>query len=217
MGIKIIKILTVSATLSLLIAGSQLTAQTDITNQSMVNVDLILYYTPLDLAFETWDETNVPDTVMWDAYRLASGYLAGIAFHYEKNRDRLSVFEQIDEVATDIAYTGYDTDNSGNYSFNFDLPVPYAAYMSGRGGTQVTGHGVSDIEDLPAARREARSEAFEEAVRSAMRTHYSQPNQIVPGVVDGWITWYDITRDETDPESGSYVFDVDAWVKFKGE
>jgi len=209
-----LKSITSALVLAILLSGLNASAQTEITDQSTTNVDFYLLYSSLELALDTWDDLKTPDTVMLDAYKVASGYLAGISFHYERNRDRLTLFEQIDVVSTELEYTGHRSEGTGYYVFTFNLPVPFGTYNANRQGENVSAHGVSDLEDLAAARKEARNLAFEEAARGAMRASFSGQNQVIPGVVDGRITWYDIERDERDLENGCYIFDIETWVKF---
>jgi len=184
------------------------------TNQ---RVDFVLVYSSLELAFDTWDQEIEPDSVQLDVYRVASGFLAGIPFHYEGNRDKLTVFEQVDEAAHQLEYRGFRDEGTGVFYFDYTVWVPSSTRTAARTGTSYQGHGVSVLEDEAWARRDARSAAFDEAVREAITQQYTERNKLLPGILDGRITWYEVSRDEVDHESGSYVFDIEAWVAFYEE
>lgn len=190
-------------------------AQEELPVSSSSKLDFIVAFSDLELAFESWDENKAPDTVRLVAYRVASGFLAGIQFHYERNRDRLTIHEQIENVPDEMEYNGYRNPVSGVYLFDYTIWVPSSVYTSSRRGHSYEGHGVSNLESPVSARREARSNALEEVARAAMRSEYTDSNRLIPGMLDGRITWYEIMRDDVDPESGDYVFDIRAWVSFE--
>lgn len=180
-------------------------------------VDFTLLYSSLELALESWDEEEPPDFVRLDAYRRASGFLSGIPFHYERNRDRLNIIEQVDEVADELQLNRCRTDEPGYYYFDYAIWVPSDTYENAKKGTGFEGHGESVLENIADARRQARKDAFEQAFRAALREHYTENNQIIPGTVDGRITWYEIETDEVDFESDTYVVDLTAWISITEE
>lgn len=192
-------------------------AQDDEDIQTGVRVDFSLLYNSLTLAFESWDAEIPPDFVRLDAYRTASGFLSGIPFHYERNRERLTIIEQVDQVADELEFVGYRIDQPGFYYFDYAIWVPDDTWEEARAGTGFVGHGESIIEDLADARRDARREAFEMAFRSALREYFTNRNEIIPGTVDGRITWYDLETDEKDFETDSYVVDLTAWITITEE
>jgi hypothetical protein len=203
--------------LGLLIFQTGAIAQNNEEIQTGVRVDFSLLYNSLDLALESWDDENPPDFVRLDAYRTASGFLSGIPFHYERNRDRLTIIEQVDEVADELDYLGDRIDQPGYYYFDYSVWIPDDTYDEARPGTGYAGHGESLFDDMADARRDARREAFENAFRAALREHFTDNNEIIPGTVDGRITWYDLERDEKDFESDAYVVDLTAWISINEE
>ncbi len=188
----------------------------DIETESVQCIDFFLLYDPLELAFEEWDDTDPPDTVKLDAYRVASGYLNGFPFHYEKNRDRITLFQQVDQVASELEFVGYIRETT-HYRFDFTCAIPAGTYLSARTGDFYQGHGVSGDESDLVARREAKRLALEEVIRAALTAEFIDNYELIPGVVDGRITWYDIDNEGRDFESGNYVMDVTAWISFEEE
>jgi len=197
--------------LTILLVGTAL-AQDDSGIESSQRIEFKLVYDSMDLALETWDDENPPDTVLLDAYAVASGYIVGIPWHYEKNRDRLSINEQVDEVADDMELVSYYLDNAGYYEFQFEAWIPSASYAEGRSGEGYQGNGTSELEDYPDAREEAREEAFREAIMAFLRTEYTDRNEQIPGTLDGRINWYEVNQDGLDEENGFYVYDITAWI-----
>ncbi|MCX6646558.1 MAG: hypothetical protein NTY09_09395 [bacterium] len=178
-----------------------------------IHIDFTLYFSSLQLALETWDNEKEPDSVKLEAYKRASGYLAGIPFHFENNRDRLTIIEQVDTYANEeLVYKGFQMADSGYYEFNYTLTVLGDVYSLARVGTSIQVSGLSDLEDSILAREEARNDALKNAARAAIRAEYTDNNKPIPGVVDGRIMWYDTVADQVDPESGLYTYNIDAWV-----
>jgi hypothetical protein len=209
-----VTVLTI-ALLGLVSINTAAVSQIEIPQESSDTLYFMLIYDSLDLAFDVWTETDPPDTVKLDAYAVASGFLAGIPFHYERNRDRLTIFEQVDAASESLEFLGYTVLDSGYVQFNYNVGITQARYQDATSGDSIDGHGVSDLEALDEARDEARFIAFEEVIRYAMREHYTNRNRTIPGVQDGRVSWYEIIRDERDTESGSYIFDISAWVEFE--
>jgi hypothetical protein len=186
---------------------------TENTSGSGIHIDFTLYFSSLQLALETWDNETEPDSVKLEAYKRASGYLAGIPFHFENNRDRLTIIEQVDKYADEnLEYKGYEIADSGYYAFNYTLTVPGDVYSLARVGSSIQISGLSDLEDPVLAREEARNDALRNAARAAIRMEYTEKNRPIPGVVDGRIMWYDTVVDQIDPESGLYTYNIEAWV-----
>jgi hypothetical protein len=196
--------------LLLLIPGGHPSARA-LTGEDGERVEFSLYIDPLSLAFENWTPDRPPDIVRLDAYKVASGFLAGIPFHYEASRDKISITEQVDEAADKLEFLSVD-DMSGYYRFNYAVTVPAEIASNAREGSSSPGHGVNDDESVASARESARLTALDEAIRAAIAVNYIRQNKPIPGVIDGRITWYNITNEGPDPESGFYVVDVDAWV-----
>jgi len=206
------RLLAFALILGLLIIPTGASAQDDEEIQTGIRIDFSLLYNSLTLALETWDNETPPDFVRLDAYRTASGFLSGIPFHYERNRDRLTIIEQVDQVADELEFLGYHVDQPGYYYFDYAIWIPDNTCEEARAGTGFPGHGESIIDDLADARRDARREAFENAFRSALREHYTNHNEVIPGTVDGRIMWYELGTDEMDIESDTYVVDLTAWI-----
>lgn len=211
------RFLFAAVVLCIALARTPSTAQDETPISTNFRVDFTLVYSALGLAFDPWNDEEPPSRVRLDAYRVASGFLAGIPFHFERNRDRLSIFEQVDDATEEMEFKGHRQDILDYYFFDYTVWVPSATYDAAHKGNSVHGHGVSDLEDMAEARSEARMEALEEVVRSAIRSKYTESNELIPGTIDGRIMWYDVDTDGVDPESGSYVFDVTAWVSFDEE
>ncbi len=203
------------ALLGLISINTAAVSQIEIPQESTNTIYFMLIYDRLDLAFDVWTETDPPDTVKLDAYAVASGFMAGIPFHYERNRDRLTIIEQVDAASDDLEFLGYTVLDSGHVQFDYKAGITQARYRDATSGDSIEGHGISDLEALDEAREEARMVAFEEVIRYAMREHYTDRSRIIPGVQDGRISWHEIIRDERDTESGSYIFDITAWVEFE--
>lgn len=180
-------------------------------------VDFPIYSKSIDLAFDTFSQDTAPDSIRMRALQIASGYIAGIKFHYERNRDKISIYEQVETVADDLDYTGYEQNLNSIYTFNYTLWMDYDIVTDSKCGTSYQGHGVSDLENMVDAREDARDLAFADAIGAALRMEYTQQNIVLPGVVDGRIMWYEIMRDEVDTENGFYVFDINAWVRFEND
>jgi hypothetical protein len=179
-------------------------------------VSFHLLYDPLDLAFETWDDTEAPDTVKLDAFRIASGYLLGFPFHYERSRDIVTVYEQLEVVTDELQYLGYSEENS-YYRFDFVCLVPTDHWTEARSGQAYQGHGESGNEDDPEAIKEAKDNALEEAIRAYIKSQYTDRELPIPGVVDGRIRWFDVNNEMRDSESGSYIMDITAWIESEEE
>jgi len=190
-------------------------AQTVESGGARLMVDISIHAKSIDLAFDTFSQDSPPDSIRMEALEISSGYLNGIPFHYERNRDKLSVFEQIETVTDSLEYNGFSQSSNGDYIFNYSLWVDNNIYDHSRRGDPVQGHGVSDLQNTPDARAEARNLALKDAVRAAINRNYTQRGQVIPGILDGRILWHDTFRDEYDFESGYYVFDLDAWVRFE--
>ena len=185
----------------------------DNTPGSIIIVEFSVYFTSLQLALDTWDDEKEPDSVKIAAYKRASGYLAGIPFHYENNRQRMTINEQVDEYANEeLAYNGYERTDSGYFQFDYTLSVSSDIYNASRRGNPVQGNGISDLEEEVPAREDARLDALRNAARAAIRAEYTEKNKPVPGIVDGRIMWNDIVDDQVDPESGLYTYNIEAWV-----
>ena len=183
--------------------------------RSSTMIDIAVYFKSLDLAFDAFTQEQPPDSAKMAALKIASGYLTGIPVHYEHSRDKLTIFEQIEKVADEFQYNGYTESDDGIYTFNFTFWVDDDICDNSRTGTYYAGHGVSDLENQVDARSEARMNAFAEAVRSALSGEFTERMEVIPGVVEGRILWYEITRDQVDPENGFYVFDINAWIRFE--
>jgi hypothetical protein len=174
-------------------------------------VDFFVMVDPLSIALETWDDTNPPDTVKMAAYEVASGFLAGVPFHFEANRDRITITQQVDRVAQDLEYKDLDYVEDC-IQFNYTVLVPNDISSAARNGKSYQGHGVSQQDDIAAARDEAWKQALDEAIRAALSEAYIRQNKPLPGYVDGRIAWYEISSEDRDPESGDYVVDLVAWL-----
>jgi len=183
-----------------------------VTNEDGERVEFSLYFDTLSLALESWTPDHPPDIVRLDAYKAASGFLAGIPFHYEAGRDRINITEQVDEVADKLEFLGFE-DMSGYVRFDYSVTVPAEIASNARKGDISPGHGVSDEENFAVARESARLMALDEAIRTAISVNYIRQNKPIPGIIDGRIAWYNITNEGRDPESGLYVVDVEAWVE----
>ena len=179
-------------------------------------VPFYLLYDPLDLAFETWDDENPPDTVKLDAFSMASGLLHGFRFHYEKTRDRLTIFRQIGILTEEIEFLGY-TSEERFLRFDFICMVPTDHYDSARHGNSYQGHGLSGEENLLDAREEAKQLALEDAVRNYLRINFTERGETIPGIVDGRITWIETDNEGRNLESGDYVHDISVWIELSEE
>lgn len=211
-----VRILQLFILLGLLFVQVQLYAQVNTSGDSTdtdIRIDFTLVFSSLQLLLDTWDDENEPDIVKIEAYKRASGYLAGIPFHYEHNRNRMTIIEEAGRIADDLEYSGYRSELAGYYQFDYTLWLPSSVYEQAHRGSSVQGHGVSDLEDSVAAREDARLNALRSAARNAIRTEYTEKNKPIPGVVDGRIMWHEIIVDETDPDNGYYVYDITAWIK----
>jgi hypothetical protein len=184
--------------------------------QSDHRVEFFIIRDPVSLTLEQWDEVVAPDPVRLSAYQVASGFLAGIPFHFERNRDRLSITEQVDRVVRELEYLGYSREDSC-YRFDFACWIPSERYSEARSGRIHQGHGVSGEQNLAIARESARKDAMEEAIREAFRVAYTERNEPLPGTIEGRITWYEITHEGRDPDSGDYVVDINAWIQITEE
>jgi len=189
-------------------------SQIEIPDESADTIEFMLIYSSFDLAFDVWTDTEPPDTVILDAYAVASGFLAGIPFHYERNRDRLTIIEQVDAASDSLVFKGHSILDGGYLRFDYELDVKQSDFQDATTGSSYAGHGSCELAALDEARDEARMSAFEEAIRTAITETYTRRNQPIPGVLDGRISWHEIVRDERDPETGNYIFDINAWVKF---
>jgi len=176
-----------------------------------VTVQFSVIVDPLSIALETWDSNNPPDSVKITAYKMASGFLAGIPFHFERNRNRLSVIEQVDKVSNTMRLTDV-TEVEGCLKFDFIVEVPESVAKLAKSGESYKGHGISEEKNLALARENARKEALTEAVRAAITENYTRRNKLIPGVLDGRIAWYEITNEGRDPDSGDYIVDIEAWI-----
>lgn len=202
--------------MGLLFVQVQLYAQVNTGGNSTdtdLRIDFTLVYSSLQLSLDTWDDENEPDLVKIEAYKRASGYLAGIPFHYEHNRSRMTIIEEAGKIANELEFTGYHSEPPGYYQFDYTLWIPSSVYEQARRGSTVQGHGTSELEDPVAAQKEARLNALQSAARNAIRTEYTENNKPIPGLVDGRIMWHDVIIDEIDPDSGYYVYDITAWIK----
>lgn len=209
------KILQVIIITGLLIIQLPLSAQDnsfDNVTRTNIRIDFSLTFSSLQLSLETWDNEEEPDSVKIEAYKRASGYLAGIPFHYERNRERMTIIEQVDEYADDLEYTGYRTVDAGYFEFDYTLELPSSIHNRATAGSSVQGHGSSDLEDLAPAREAARIDALKSAARAAIRAEFTEQNKPIPGIIDGRIMWYEVIADEVDSENGLYVYDIEAWV-----
>jgi len=210
------RLLLITGLISMIFLSGESAAQDEGPTPLYHAVPFHLIYDPLELAFENWDDTNPPDTVKLDAFRIASGYLMGFVFHYEKSRDIIRVFEQVEVYSDQLEYLGYTMENS-NYRFDYICMVPTSHWLSARSGKAFQGHGESGYEDDPRARREARNKALDDAIRAYVRDKYVRQGQPIPGVVDGRVKWFDINNELRDPDSGSYIMDVTAWIEARDE
>ncbi len=206
----ILSFIAMVAGILLLHGASAAQIETDI--GAGMRVDFTLVYDSMDLALETWQQSEPPDSVKLEAYRVASGFLSGITFHYERNRDRLMIHEQVESVPDEMEFQGMTLSADDVYCFDYAIWVPEDHYADACSGQSYQGHGASELERTGQARREARREAFEHVIRQALRSEYTEQNEQIPGTVDGKLIWYEIQRDERDFESGFYVFDITAWV-----
>ncbi len=192
------------------------TAQDDEQISTFQQVTFYLLYDPLDLAFETWDDVNPSDTVKMDAFGHASGLLEGFRFHYEKTRDRLTVFRQIGVLTEEIEYLGYASEERF-LRFDFVCMVPLDHYERARRGDGYPGHGVSGEENLLVAREESNQLAFEDAIRYYLKVNFTDRGETIPGIVDGRITWFVTENEGRSPESGNYVYDMTVWIELAEE
>jgi hypothetical protein len=174
-------------------------------------VDFSLYYDSLSLSLETWDETKPPDTVKLEAYKVASGFLFGVPFHFEANRNKITVTEQVNQVAADLKYNG-STQVDNAQRFDFSISVPMDRVTMAKSGKSFPGHGTGDDESYAAAREIARTQALDEAIRTAMSEAYLRQNIPMPGMLDGLIMWYEITNEGLDKDATTYAVDLTAWI-----
>lgn len=178
-----------------------------------IRIDFILVFSSLQLSLDTWDDEDEPDLVKIEAYKRASGYLAGIPFHYEHNRSRMTIIEEAGRIANELEFTGYQPEPPGYYQFDYTLWIPSSVYEQARRGSTVQGHGISELEDPVAAQKEARLNALQSAARNAIRAEYTDNSKPIPGLVDGRIMWHEVIVDEIDPDSEFYVYEITAWIK----
>ena len=210
-----IRLFYIIAILCVLLTPAFISAQEEET-QSGVKVEFSLYYDPLSLALESWSETKAPDSVKMEAYKAASGFLAGVPFHFEANRNKITITEQVNEVARDLKYLGTSTVEDCR-GFNYAITVPSDRVAKARTYKSYPGHGLGDEESLAPARESARKQALDEAIRAAMSEAYLRQSKPMPGMLDGRITWYEITNEGRDRESGSYFVDLNAWILLPSE
>ncbi|HEX9744738.1 MAG TPA: hypothetical protein VGB30_04865 [bacterium] len=168
------------------------------------------------VAFETYSQTDPPDNVLLNAYKVASGYLAGIPFHYERSREKCIITWQIEEVPDDLSYEGYER-VQGSLQFNFQFTMPSEIKNQVTGGESYEVKGSDGDDSLALARAYAINDALSEAVNSFLYSHYTENNETIPGIVDGRIAWHEITDERRDPISGEYVVELKAWVTVDGE
>lgn len=193
-----------------LIAGP-ISAISEETQEQKKTVKFFMLFDSISLALETWDQVTPPDTVKLKAYAVASGYLAGIPYHFEKRRNKISIYEQVDKAATDLTYEGWSRQEDA-LRFDYMFSVPYAVFERATSRAPVKGHGVSELTALAPAREEAKKEALRNAIRNQLNSEFTRKNKPIPGVVDGRITWYEISNEGRDPESGLYFVDIEAYI-----
>lgn len=181
-----------------------------------IRVDFPIIVNSSAIEREIWDDTTPPESVLLNAYKVGSGFLKGIPFHYERNRDNLVITWQIEDVPDEIEYSGYSRVDDG-YRFDFTIWVPSDTYTTSVQGTSYMGHGVDGDESPAYARVFSLEEALGEAVRTAITMTYNRNNKPVPGILDGRIMWYEINHEGRDPDSGDYVMDIEAWISFDEE
>jgi hypothetical protein len=199
--------------LALLLIPSFSLAQDDV-SQTGQTVEFSIYTEPLLIALDTWDESKPPDSIKMEAYKIASGFLMGVPFHYEANRNKITINEQVDKVASDLKYLGTSSVEDSQ-RFDFSASVPYNEISAAKSGKSFPAHGEGDGQTLAAAREAARIDALDEAIRSAISDAYLKQSKPTPGMLDGRIMWYEITSEGWDEKSSVkdlYTMDLTAWV-----
>ena len=179
-------------------------------------VNFYVVFDSLSLALDTWDAANPPESVKMAAYEVASGFLAGVPYHYKANRDRVSIIQQVDKVANDLKYIG-ESEESGCVKFQYSVDIPSDTVDSAKIGKSYQGKGESDDDNLAVARDAALKEALGDAVKTAISEAFIQKNNPLPGVLDGRITWYEITSEGRDDRGHAYNVEVNAWVNIPKE
>jgi hypothetical protein len=117
----------------------------------------------------------------------------------------------VDEVAKDLQFVGTSSIEDCT-RFDFAIFVPSQTVDTAQMGAGLQVHGESDEDNLAVARETARKQAMDEAVRTAISQAYLRQNKPLPGSLDGRISWYEISNEGRDPDSGTYTVDMTVWV-----
>jgi hypothetical protein len=144
----------------------------------------------------------------------AYGIIHGIEWYNSSTGDGIQINEKIYAIVHDMEVEEIvECGECYRYTYSYDYVVEKIDEL--KLGRAIEAVGESENTNMAQAWQEARTDAFIDAVRQALKRKYTDNQVAIPTDISGMITTYEILYDDYDFADEVYRFEITAWVGFE--